>query len=90
MAELCRDRLSRPVCYFMGSISELAAMAKDLTEFLGGAIGLSLLFGMPLLVGMAVTAMITYAILLFDRRGFGPTELVIDGFVWVIGLYCPS
>lgn len=86
LAELCRDQFSRPVCYAMWGISELAAMATDLAEFLGGAIGLSLLFGMPLLAGMAVTAIITYAILLFDRRGFRPMELVIGGFVSVIGL----
>ncbi len=86
LAELCRDQFSRPVGYVMWSVSELAAMATDLAEFLGGAIGLSLLFGMPLLAGMEVTAMITYAILLFDRRGFRPMELVIGGFVSVIGL----
>ena len=44
-----------------GSISEIAAMATDLAEFLGGAIGLSLLFNMPLLAGMVVTAIVTYA-----------------------------
>ena len=47
-----------------GLVSEIAAMATDLAEFLGGAIGLSLLFHMPLLAGMVVTAIVTYALLM--------------------------
>jgi manganese transport protein len=61
-------------------------MATDLAEFLGGAIGLSLLFGIPLLAGMAVTAAVTYGILLFEGRGFRPLELIIGGLVAVIGI----
>ncbi len=56
----------------MWVISEIAAMATDLAEFLGGAIGLALLFKMPLLAGMGVTAVVTYGILMFERSGFGP------------------
>ena len=44
----------------MWVVSEIAAMATDLAEFLGGAIGLSLLFGLPLLWGMAIVAIVTY------------------------------
>ena len=51
----------RPLVWAMWVISEIAAMATDLAEFLGGAIGLSLLFRMPLLAGMVVTAIVTYA-----------------------------
>jgi manganese transport protein len=54
----------------MWAISEVAAMATDLAEFLGGAIGLSLLAGMPLVWGMAITAIVTYGILLFEGRAF--------------------
>ncbi len=86
LAELCRDRFSPPVRYAMWIASEIAAMATDLAEFLGGAIGLSLLFHMPLLAGMAITALVTYAILMFDRSGFRPMELIIGGLVAVIGL----
>jgi manganese transport protein len=70
----------------MWMISEIAAMATDLAEFLGGAIGLSLLFNMPLLAGMAVTAVITYGILIFESRGFRPVELIIGGLVGIIAL----
>ena len=61
-------------------------MATDLAEFLGGAIGLSLLFQMPLLASMAVTAVVTYGILLFDGCGFRPMELIIGMLVVVIGV----
>src|ERR1700688_3322734 len=70
LAEMCRDCFPRPVVWAMWAVSEIAAMATDLAEFLGGAIGLSLLFHMPLLAGMVVTAVITYAILMFQDRGF--------------------
>src|SRR5882672_2972967 len=58
LAELCRERFPTPVVWMMWIISEIAAMATDLAEFLGGAIGLSLLCGMPMLAGMAITAVI--------------------------------
>ena len=86
LAEMCRSQFPPPVRYTMWVISEVAAMATDLAEFLGGAIGLSLLFNMPLLYGMAVTAIVTYAILILAGRGFRPMELIIGGFVAIIGL----
>ncbi|WP_232829280.1 Nramp family divalent metal transporter [Tropicimonas sp. IMCC34043] len=86
LAELCRDRFPRPVVLAMWGVSEIAAMATDLAEFLGGAIGLSLLAGMPLLYGMIVTAIVTYGILMFEGRGFRPMELIIGALVAVIGL----
>jgi len=52
LAELCREQFPRPMVWAMWLVSEIGAMATDLAEFLGGAIGLSLLFGMPLLIGM--------------------------------------
>ncbi len=61
-------------------------MATDLAEFLGGAIGLSLLFGLPLLYGMLITGVIVCGILLFERFGFRPVELIIGNFVAVIAL----
>ncbi len=86
LAEMCRAQFPRPVVYAMWGVSEIAAMATDLAEFLGGAIGLSLLFKIPLLAGMVVTAVVTYGILLFDRRGFRPIELIIGGLVSIVGL----
>ena len=86
LAEVCREKFSQPVAIAMWIVSEIAAMATDLAEFLGGAIGLSLLFGLPLLVGMLVTAAIVYAILMFDRFGFRPIEAAISGLVGVIAV----
>src|SRR5271163_351889 len=68
LAETCRDQFPPKIVYAMWAVSEVAAMATDLAEFLGGAIGLALLFQIPLLAGMAVTAVVTYGILLFEGR----------------------
>jgi len=86
LAELSRDNFPKPVVWIMWAVSEVAAMATDLAEFLGGAIGLSLLFGLPLFAGMVITAIVTYAILIFERLGFRPIELIIGALVGVIGL----
>src|ERR1700749_2433097 len=86
LAEMCRDHFPRPVVWAMWVVSETAAMATDLAEFLGGAIGLSLLFHMPLLAGMGGTALVTYGILMFERSGFRPVELIIASLIAVIGL----
>ena len=86
LAELCRDHFPKPLVYLMWGVSEVAAMATDLAEFLGGAIGLSLLFHMPLLIGMIVTAIVTYALLFFEKAGYRPLELVIGALVGIIGL----
>ena len=86
LAELSRDNFPRPVVWIMWVVSEIAAMATDLAEFLGGAIGLSLLFGLPLIVGMVITAVITYGILIFERAGFRLMELIIGAMVGAIGL----
>jgi manganese transport protein len=86
LAEMCRDEFPRPVVWGRWGVSEIAAMATDVAEFLGGAIGLSLLFGLPLLYGMVITGIIVYGILLFERFGFRPVELIIGNLVAVIAL----
>jgi manganese transport protein len=86
LAEMCREQFPRPLVWAMWVVSEIAAMATDLAEFLGGAVGLSLLFQMPLLAGMVVTGIITYGLLLFERSGFRPMELIIGGMVSIIAL----
>jgi manganese transport protein len=86
LAELCRERLPRPLVLTMWIASEVAAMATDLAEFLGGAIGLSLLFHFPLFWGMGITALVTYAILLVEQRGFRPIEVIIGALVAVIAV----
>jgi manganese transport protein len=86
LAEVSRRHLRRPVVVVMWVISELAAMATDLAEFLGGAIGFSLLLHIPMLAGMAITAILTYGLLLMQARGFRPLEIAIGALVGVVGL----
>jgi manganese transport protein len=86
LAQMCREQFPAPVVWAMWVVSEGAAMATDLAEFLGGAIGLSLLFNISLLAGMAVTGVIVYGILMVERYGFRPIELIIGGLVATIGL----
>jgi manganese transport protein len=86
LAELCREQFPRPVVWGMWGVSEIAAMATDLAEFLGGAIGLSLLFQMPLLAGMVITGIVTYGLLMFESFGFRPIELIIGSMVSIIAL----
>src|SRR5271163_1480448 len=86
LAEICRDEFPRPVVLAMWVVSEIAAMATDLAEFLGGAIGLSLLFNLPLFWGMVITGIVTYAILLVERFGFRLVELIIGNLVAIIAL----
>jgi manganese transport protein len=86
LAELCRDHFPWAIVVAMWAVSEVAAMATDLAEFLGGAVGLSLLLHVPLLLGMVAVGVITTVLLLLDRGGFRPLELVIGGLVAAIGV----
>ncbi len=86
LAEHCRDQFPPKVVFALWTLSEIAAMATDLAEFVGGAIGFSLLFHVPLMAGMVVTGALTYALLTIDRRGFRPMEIAIGTLVGVIGL----
>lgn len=84
LAQLCRTHFPRPLVYAMWIGSEVAAMATDLAESLGAAIGLSLLFGLPLLPGLLITFGATYTMLLLQGRGFRPLEMLIAAFIAVI------
>jgi manganese transport protein len=86
LPELCRLHFPRPLVLAMWVVSEVAAMATDLAETLGAAIGLSLLFGLSLMTGLLITFVVTLAILTLQSRGFRLIEMVIAGFVGVISL----
>jgi manganese transport protein len=86
LAQLCRRHFPRPLVYAMWIASEVAAMATDLAESLGAAIGLSLLFGLPLLTGLLITFAATYIMLLLQGRGFRPIEMLIAAFIGVIAI----
>src|SRR6058998_1007362 len=86
LAELCRQEFRKPVVYAMWIVSEIAAMATDLAEFLGASIAINLLFGIPLLYATLITGIATYLILLLERRGFRSLEAVISVLVGVIAV----
>jgi manganese transport protein len=86
LATLCRLHFPRPLVIAMWLASEVAAMATDLAESIGAAIGISVLFHLPLLAGLLITFAITWALLTFQSRGFRPIELIITCFVGIIGL----
>jgi manganese transport protein len=86
LAEQCRNHFPRWVVWTMWVLMELVAMATDLAEFLGAALGLNLLFGLPLWVAGILTGIITFLILGLERFGFRPLEAVITGFVGVVAL----
>ena len=86
LAELCRSRLKFPVVFSMWIIMEIVAMATDLAEFVGAAIGFNLLFGMPLWEAGLLTAFVTFLILALETYGFRPLEAVITSLVGVIAL----
>lgn len=86
LAEVCRERFPRPIVIGMWVIMEIMAMATDLAEFLGAALGFNLLFGIPLFAAGILTAITTFLILSLEKRGFRPLEAVITGFVGVIAV----
>jgi manganese transport protein len=86
LPEVCRERFSRRTAIGLWIQAEAIAMATDLAEFLGAAIGIHLLLGVPLFPAAVITGVITFAILGLQRRGFRPFEAVITAFVFVIGI----
>jgi manganese transport protein len=86
LAEHCREQFSPPIVWVMWGLMELVAMATDLAEFLGAAVALNLLFGLPLWIAGLLTAFITFLILGLERYGFRPLEAVITGFLAVIAV----
>lgn len=86
LAQACREAYPRPVSYALWILCEVAIAACDLAEVLGAAIGLNLLFGIPLIVGVLITAADTLFILWFSRFGIRLIEAIILGLVGTIGV----
>jgi manganese transport protein len=84
LPELCRDHFPRPVSFGLWVQAEVIAMATDLAEFVGAAIALNLLFGLPLLPAGLVTAVVAFALLALQTRGYRRFEIVIAGMLGVI------
>lgn len=86
LAEHCRLHYPRWFVVVLWIIMELVAMATDLAEFLGAAVGFNLLFGMPLWLAAIMTAFATFLILGLERFGFRSLEAAITGFVSAIAI----
>ena len=86
LAEQCRAHFPRWVVWLMWGLMEVVAMATDLAEFLGAALGFNLLFGIPLWLAGILTAIATFVILSLERYGFRPLEAVITAFVGLIAV----
>jgi manganese transport protein len=84
LAEHCRNQFPRPVVWGMWALMEVVAIATDLAEFLGAALGFNLLLGIPLWLAGLLTAAVTFLILGLQRYGFRPLEAVISVMVGVI------
>ncbi len=80
LAEMCREHFPAWVCYVFWITQEITAMATDLAEFLGAAIGFNLLFGIPMVVAGLLTGVAVFAILSIQGRGFRG----IEGFIAVM------
>ncbi len=86
LAELCREAFPRPVVIGLWVLMEIVAMATDLAEFVGAAVGFNLLLGIPLWLAALLTAVVTVIILGLERYGFRPLEAVITALVGVIAV----
>jgi manganese transport protein len=84
LPELCRAQLPRPVSRGLWVQAELVAMATDLAEIIGGALALSLLFGVPLPIGGLITCVVAFALLQLQQRGIRRYESAIAGLLAVI------
>lgn len=84
LAEMIGSEFSKPVVWVCWAVSEVIAMATDLAEFLGAAVGLHLVFGLPLFLSGVLTGVATFAILGLQRYGFRMLEAIITVFVGII------
>lgn len=86
LAQHCRAAYPEWANWALWVMMEIVAMATDLAEFLGAAVGIQLLFGLPLWAGGLLTAVATFLILGLERYGFRPLEAVITAFVAIVAL----
>src|SRR5690349_11697303 len=86
LAQACREAYPRPVTLALWGLCEIAIAACDLAEVLGAAIGLNLLFHIPLLAGVVITAADTLLVLWFQRFGIRIVEAFVLGLITVIAV----
>jgi manganese transport protein len=84
LAQACRDAFSKPVAFVLWVFAEIAIIATDIAEIVGTAIGLNLLFGIPLEIGVIITALDVFLLLMLQRIGFRWVEAFIIALLCVI------
>ncbi|MEH2313021.1 MAG: Nramp family divalent metal transporter [Nostoc sp.] len=85
LAQACRDYFSQRVSFCLWVLCEIAIAACDLAELLGSAIALQLLFGIPLICGVCITALDVLVLLFLQRKGFRSTEALVIMLVATVG-----
>ncbi len=85
LAQACRDHYSRPTVWFLWILCEIAISACDLAEVVGSAIGLQLLFGIPLVWGCCITALDVLAVLYLQNKGFRYIEALVITLILTVG-----
>lgn len=86
LAQACRDAFPRPVAWVLWLMAEIAIIATDIAEVIGTAIGLNLLFGIPLEIGVIITALDVFLILYLQRLGFRWVEALVMTLLGVIAV----
>ena len=86
LPELCRAHLPRPATWGLWAQAEIIAIATDLAEFVGAAVALNLLFGIPPFAAGLITAVVAFAILALQQHGYRRFELAIAGFLGIVCL----
>jgi manganese transport protein len=84
LAQACRDHYSKPVSFCLWILCELAIAACDLAEVIGAAIALNLLFGIPMVYGVVITALDVLLVLLLQRKGFRYIEALVISLIGII------
>ncbi len=86
LAQACRAEYSRPVSFSLWVLCEIAICACDLAEVIGSAVALNLLFKIPLIVGVILTALDVLVVMLLQKRGFRYLEALVIGLIALIGM----
>src|SRR5256714_10202507 len=85
LAQACRDHYSKPVSIFLWLVCEIAICACDLAEVIGSAIALNLLFKIPLVWGVCITALDVLAVMYLQNKGFRYIEALVVTLILTIG-----
>src|SRR3989475_1184387 len=90
VAQVCGDHYSKPVAIVLWLLCEVAICACDLAEVIGSAIALNLLFGLPLVWGVCVTALDVLAVMYLQNKGFRYIEALVITLILLIGGCFPA